>query len=186
MKNNKYFNSYSTMGLTETENKFTKLSPHWITDFADAESSFIVRISRDKNRKTGWRVSPMFIFELDNRDILLLRRVQEFFGVGVVFSISQHSRGLLLMSNIISYLNCGTIEKPKERLEVRFVVYKFYDIFVKILPFLNKYPLQSFKNSDFLGFVKVANLMKDKSHLTLEGLNKIRLLKVGMNKARVH
>jgi hypothetical protein len=49
------------------------------------------------------------------------------------------------MSNIISYLNSGVIEKPKGRSEVRFIVYKFNDIMVKILPFFKNYPLQGVK-----------------------------------------
>jgi hypothetical protein len=89
------------------------------------------------------------------------------------------------MSKVISYLNCGIIEKPKGRSEVRFIVYKFEDIFVKILPFLTKYPLQGVKSADFLDFKKIANLMKDKSHLTLEGSNKVSFFKAGMNKARI-
>ena len=35
---------------------------------------------------------------------------------------------------------------------------------------------------DLLGFVEVANLRKEKKHLTSEGLNKIFAIKAGMNK----
>lgn len=132
--------------------------PNWLVGFIDGEGCFYVSTRKNKSK----------------------------LGVGMIFSISQHSRDHLLTSKIISYFNCGIIEKPKGRFEVRFVVYKFKDIFVKILPFLKKYPLQGVKNADLLDFIKIANLMKDKSHLTLEGLNKIRLLKAGMNKGRVH
>lgn len=319
MNNKNYkINSY-VRELTKVENKSTnKLCPHWVSGFADAEASFSVRISRDKNRKTGWRVLPMFTIELNNRDIILLKRVWAFFGVGtfterkngkvvyyvqsfsnlteviiphfnkyplltkkradfilftyiikllndkeqatmaglqkiinirasmnnglssdlkivfpdtnpiarpiinfegiphpnwlvgfvdgegcfyvkkkfnkfklgmgvaMVFTISQHSRDHLLMSKIISYLNCGIIEKPKGRSEVRFVVYKFNDILVKILPFFKNYSLQGVKKEDFLDFSKIASLVDDKSHLNSEGLKKIYLLKAGMNKGRVH
>ena len=37
---------------------------------------------------------------------------------------------------------------------------------------------------DLLGFVEVANLRKEKKHLTSEGLNKILTIKAGMNKGR--
>jgi hypothetical protein len=37
---------------------------------------------------------------------------------------------------------------------------------------------------DYLDWCKVAKLMQNKEHLTLEGLNKIRQIKAGMNKER--
>jgi len=70
----------------------------------------------------------------------------------------------MLMKNIIPYLNCGIIEIPTRRSEVRFIVYKFEDIFVKILPFFRKYPLQGVKNADYLDFNKIADLVENKSH----------------------
>jgi len=313
-------NSYSLGRLIEAEGRptNTKLCPHWVSGFSDAESSFSVRITRDKNRKAGWRISPVFTIELNNRDIILLKRIWAFFGVGsfterkngkvvyyvqsfanlteviiphfnkyplltkkradfilftyiikllntkeqatmvglqkiidirasmnkglsshlkivfpnanpiarpiidfegiphpnwlvgfidgegcfyvatkknksklgirvaMAFTISQHSRDYLLMSKIISYLSCGNVERPKGRSEVRFVVYKFNDIWVKILPLFKKYPLQGVKKADFLDFNEIAKLIENKSHLNPEGLKKICLLKTGMNKGRVH
>jgi hypothetical protein len=37
---------------------------------------------------------------------------------------------------------------------------------------------------DYLDWCKVAELMKNKAHLTWEGLSKIRKIKAGMNKGR--
>jgi len=90
------------------------------------------------------------------------------------------------MGKIMSYLNCGNIEKPKGRFEVRFVVYKFNDILVKILPLFKNYPLQGIKYKDFMDFSKIASLVDNKYHLNLEGLKKISIIKTGMNKTRVH
>jgi len=56
-----------------------KLSPYWVTGFADAESSFSIRITKDKKRKVAWRVSPIFSIELHKRDLLILKRLQIFF-----------------------------------------------------------------------------------------------------------
>ena len=44
--------------------KNNKLYPHWVTGFADTEFSFSVRIIKDRNRKVGWRVLPIFSIEL--------------------------------------------------------------------------------------------------------------------------
>jgi hypothetical protein len=86
----------------------------------------------------------------------------------------------------MSYLNCGVIETPKNRSEVRFVVYKFKDIQTKIIPYFNSYPLQGVKKEDFKDFNRVADLMENKSHLSSEGLQKIKLIKANMNRDRVH
>ena len=38
---------------------------------------------------------------------------------------------------------------------------------------------------DYQDFCKVAKIMEDKSHLTTEGLKKIKSIKSGMNKGRM-
>jgi len=65
-----------------------------------------------------------------------------------------------------------------------FTVSKFSDLFQIIIPFFSKYPLQGSKNLDFMDFCKIVNLMQSKSHLTIEGIEQIRQIKVGM-RARI-
>ena len=60
---------------------------------------------------------------------------------------------------------------------VDFTVVSFLDNHEKIIPFLNKYPMVGVKVLDFLDFCKVAELIKNKEHLTLEGLEKIKKIK---------
>jgi len=65
-----------------------------------------------------------------------------------------------------------------------FTVSKFSDLFQIIIPFFSKYPLQGSKTLDFMDFCKIVNLMQSKSHLTIEGIEQIRQIKVGM-RARI-
>ena len=298
-----------------------QLSPYWVTGFADAESSFSIKVSKKSSLKSGWNVVPDFKIEIHSRDIIILRKLHSFFGIGIVyerqdrnmsyytvqslrdiinviiphfdkyplitqkkadyllfkqavnllnlkarsdiegirqiigikasinlglsdklklefptvipvarpvvsfesgirnpnwlagfvdgeghfyvktaiskaystgtmvamvFSISQHVRDEVLLTNFIDYLGCGKIEKASTRPdEVKFVVYKFSDILEKIIPFFQSYPLQGIKYMDYLDYVKIANIVLDKSHLTLEGLKKIKSLKSGMNRGRI-
>jgi hypothetical protein len=67
---------------------------------------------------------------------------------------------------------------------VGFKVQKLSDITDRIIPFFKKYPIQGVKLKDFHDFCLVAELMKNKAHLTEEGLNRIRLIKAGMNTGR--
>lgn len=54
----------------------------------------------------------------------------------------------------------------------------------KLLPFFQKYPIQGVKLLDYFYFVSVIELMKNKVHLTEEGLDQIRKIKSGMNRGR--
>jgi len=68
---------------------------------------------------------------------------------------------------------------------VVFHVTKFSDITEKIIPFFHKYSIVGVKALDFADFCLVAELMKNKAHLTLEGLDQIRQIKAGMNNERM-
>lgn len=105
----------------------------------------------------------------------------------MTFSISQHVRDEVLLTKFIDYLGCGSIEKVSTRPnEVTFVVYKFTLILGNIIPFFLSYPLQGIKSRDYQDFCKIAKIMEDKSHLTPEGLKKIKSLKSGMNTGRIN
>ena len=55
------------------------------------------------------------------------------------------------------------------------------DITEKVIPFFLAHPLQGAKKKELADFIKVADLMKLKAHLTKEGLEEIRAIKSGMN-----
>lgn len=134
--------------------------PYWLVGFVDGEGNFYVN-KKKSNSKLGFQVI-------------------------LVFSIYQHSRDFLLLKNFIDYLDCGSVEIPSTRLHsAKFVIYKFTDITEKIIPFFQKCPLRTVKLLDYYDFIKVADLMKEGSHLTKEGIEKISLIKKGMNVGRV-
>lgn len=308
------------------------LPPYWVTGFADAESSFNLKVSKKNTSKIGWHVIPEFNIELHSRDTLLLRKIQSFFGIGIIserlslnkvvysvqsykdiinviiphfdkyplvtqkkadyllfkqainllnlnaksnmegfrsilslkasmnsglsatlkinfptilpeprpivssqvipdpnwftgfvdgegcfyvklsksnaylsgfqvglnFLVYQHARDEYLLTSFIEYLGCGKIEIASTRSpsgdhplrgrseQVKFVVYKFSDIFEKIIPFFQRHSLQGIKHMDYLDFCKVADIVKDKYHLTPEGVKAIKSLKSGMNTGRIY
>jgi hypothetical protein len=53
-----------------------------------------------------------------------------------------------------------------------------------ILPFFDKYRILGVKAQDFKDWAKVAEMIRTKVHLTKEGFDQIRQIKVGMNKGR--
>jgi hypothetical protein len=86
------------------------------------------------------------------------------------------------MEKLISYLGCGYISERGDIVD--FHVTKFEDIINKIIPFFEKYPILGVKSENFKDFCKVAELMRNKEHLTKKGLEKIRLIKSKMNTLR--
>jgi hypothetical protein len=109
----------------------------------------------------------------------------EKYQISVVFSISQHVRDIYLFEIIKNYLDCGVIEQAATRLDsMTIVVYNFNDILNKILPFFDNNPLLSMKRLDYLDFCKVAYMIKDKKHLTEEGINNIKKIISNMNRGR--
>jgi LAGLIDADG endonuclease len=139
-------------------------NPNWISGFASGEGSFQVNIRKIK--------------KLDNKYQVLL-----------TFSIGQHSRDELLLKSLAKYLDCGKVIKKinsKNNTEFfEFSVSRFKDVNEKIISLFLKYPIQGIKFLDFQDFYNVANLMNKKTHLTDLGLNKIRLIKQGMNSNRI-
>ena len=131
--------------------------PNWLAGFTSAEGCFYVRISVSKTHSVGFRVE-------------------------LVFLLAQHSRDENLIRSIPVYLNCGTSIKRENAFDYR--VRKFSDIAEKIIPFFKKYPIRGVKALDFEDFCRVAEMMKQKKHLTFEGLEEIRKIKAGMNTGR--
>ena len=52
---------------------------------------------------------------------------------------------------------------------------------IKLQPFFNDYPIQGIKSLDFADFKKVAEIIKNKDHLTDKGFNEIKKMVDGMN-----
>jgi len=106
-------------------------------------------------------------------------------GVGLVFKVTQHIRDDSLLKEFINYFNCGRyIISSKEAGD--YIVTKFSDINMKIIPFFNKYPILGSKSLDFADFEQVAKLIENKDHLTAEGFKQISKIKSGMNKGRIY
>lgn len=132
--------------------------PHWVTGFVNGEGTFDVKIYSSKTN-TGYAVQ--------------LR-----------FRVPQHERDIKLIELLIKYLGSGVLENHSEYPAVTLVTTNFSEIVDKILPFFELYPLFGIKQIDYLDWCKIARMMQDKTHLTVEGLNLIRTIKAGMNKGR--
>lgn len=99
------------------------------------------------------------------------------------FSIAQHYRDEALLKNLIDCLGCGILYKNRETFELVFT--NFTEIEEQIIPFFVKYPIAGIKYLDYKDFCKVADIIKEKGHLTIEGRDAILKIKEGMNTGRI-
>ena len=136
------------------------INPYWLAGFVSAEGNFFVNFI-NSNTKVGKQVI-------------------------LVFSISQHSRDATLLQLISEFLDCGKYYPSSTRNEGNYTVTKFSDIEQRIIPFFLKYPIKGVKSLDLSDFLKIASLIKEKEHLTEQGLAKIESIKSGMNTKRIH
>jgi len=81
------------------------------------------------------------------------------------------------MKSIKEYFGCGKLSKDYRGHVIYLSIIKQSDIYDNLIPFFIKYPLQGFKRLDLESFREIAELMKRKEHLTIEGLEKIREIK---------
>ncbi len=131
------------------------INPWFVTGFSDGEASFILSITKSKERKTGWRFNHCFQITLHKKDKELLEQLQRDFG-GV-----------------------GYITKHRSE-SVHYRVQSLKD-FLVILNHFDKYPLITLKWVNYQLFKSAILLIINKEHLAEEGLRKIVSIKASLN-----
>lgn len=143
------------------------LDPQWIAGFTSAEGSFLVSIFKSKTNLGH--------------------------AVRLYFSITQHERDLKLLNLIAQYLeNPDQLVTDASKSNI-YKNYKYsafeirltqFENIKKIILFFKNHPILGMKSLDFQDFCKIVDLMKEDKHLTVDGLNEIRIIKSKMNRNR--
>jgi hypothetical protein len=82
------------------------------------------------------------------------------------------------------YFKCGRIVSRSNISTIEFEVKKISNITEIIIPFFYYINYKVIKLRISMIFIKVADLMRIKAHLTSDGIDKIKNIQVGMNKGR--
>jgi len=137
---------------------FTKpsqlLNPWFITGFTDGEGCFGLYTYKNAALKIGWYTFLDFKITLHVKDRNILEQIKKYFGVGV---ISKHGE------NLCNY----SIKSIKD---IQMVINHF-----------DKFPLKTNKKKDYTSFKKAYYIIKNKEHLTKQGLDKLVSIKSSMN-----
>lgn len=138
--------------------KNNKLNSKYITGFIDGEGCFTLSIYKDNKYKLGWNVIPSFQVESHTRDLDLLKKVQDYFGLGRIKILKENGRNSAM-----------------------FIVTKIKDLNDVIIPHFIKYPLLTQKQADYELFKLVVDIINNKEHLSEQGLIKLISIKASMN-----
>lgn len=121
------------------------LDPSWLLGFTEAEGCFLIEVYKAQT-KLG-------------------------VAVRLIFQITQHSRDEVLMNKIVEFFGFGSVYSREDILDYRV---KDFSNILKVISIFQKYSITGVKAKNSKDFCEVAELMKTKSHLTLEGLTKIK------------
>ena len=139
----------------------------WITGFIDGEGCFSIAFIKQSDRKrrkgyrTGYQVFHEFAVTQGAKSVSSLRQLQDFFGVGNVYANKRYD-------NHREHLYRYVVRRRQELLEI-------------IIPFFQKYSLQTSKADDFDKFAQCVKMVDAGQHLAREGLIKIARIVEAMN-----
>jgi hypothetical protein len=133
----------------------------WTVGYVDGEGCFSVSFIKNATTKSGWQIFPEFVVTQGERSKASLEKLQHFFGCGKIFVNRRKDNH---RENIYRYC----VRNQEELRE-------------KIVPFFLQYQLQTAKKEDFQRFVIILQLMKEKKHLSLQGMKRIAELVQKMN-----
>ena len=139
------------------------LSPYYVVGLTDGEGSFTayIRSPKKEHGSKSYRVECHYYIKLRDDDRLLLENVKKFFRIGRI-SFQRENR-------------------PNHHHMYRFEVTNLNDLQNVIIPFFEKYKLQSKRIKDFELFKKILRAVLRKDHQRTDGLKKIQLWKSKMH-----
>src|SRR3989338_3078513 len=134
----------------------------WIVGFTDGEGCFSVSIIKNSTTRLGWQIFPEFVITQGEKSKSSLELVKNFFHCGKIYINRRH-------------------DNHKENL-CRYCVRSIREISETIIPFFQENKLRTYKEKDFIKFVKILSMMKNHQHLKIGGMKKIARLIEKMNR----
>jgi hypothetical protein len=137
------------------------LDPNYVAGFVDGEGCFTIVISRHKQKKLGLDARLHFEIELRADDEEILKRIRATLECGHIYYLDYSKYGWA----------------P----HVEYKVSSIKDLRQKVIPFFKEHQLQAKKRHSFELFCQAAQIFARKEHLTLKGIEQLRLIRSNMN-----
>lgn len=156
-------NMYDNLEITLSTfiTKDTKLNADFVTGLTEAEGSFSIT----KHKET---------------------KAQDKVNIGLRFKLTMLSNEIDLLQGVkLFFFNCGFITANKDG-SVYFLVRDIKSLNDIIIPHFVNYPLRGTKYLDFINFKDAINLINNKDHLTIVGIDKLIKISTGMNSFIIH
>lgn len=146
----------------EDQKHVSNLHPQYVVGFVDGEGSFHVAIYKDPLMTTGIKLIPEF-------------------------HVSQRKTSRSVLDQLVEAFVCGYVKanhatNPNDQTYV-YVVRDRHDLLTKIIPFFEKNPLKTEKQSDFLCFAEIVRRMDQGEHRDKDRLSELLRLAYKMNQA---
>lgn len=125
----------------------------WIVGFTDGEGCFSVSIFRNATTKLGWQVFPEFVITQGKKSLSALELFKSFFECGNIFVNKRYD-------NHHEYL-------------YRYCVRSVSDLHHIIIPFFRRHPLKTAKQNDFEFFAEIVELVANKRHQEMSGMQMV-------------
>lgn len=135
----------------------TPLNGHWVAGFTQADGSFGLSYFKVSNMKLGYTGQASFRVTQHERDLIVLNRITDLLGYGSV--------------RVASKIKKEWVFSVTNNLET-------------VSSFFKEYPIYGTKQLDFECFNKGILILKNKEHLTPEGLMEFKTLVDNMNSSR--
>jgi hypothetical protein len=128
---------------------------NYLAGFTDGEGSFNLSFRRRKDYKTGWKIT-------------------------LSFNVSQ--KDPVILSQFKKHLKCGSLRERKNDGVWYYEVTNFHAIQENVIPFFRRFGfLSAKKKRDFSKFQKIAKLIENQDHLTVQGIQEILKIRKEMN-----
>ena len=149
------------------KDKEFKLNSEWVQAFIDGEGTFQCRIADTISRNSKYvSVNPTLEIAQRSHDVFVLKAIIEYFGIGY----------LKPKYDIFS------LKDSKNSRDVSRAVFNQFEV---IINFVDKYPMFTCKQLDYLDWKEIIRQKNKGVHKTEEGKQKMIELKLGMNRGRL-
>ena len=142
------------------------VSADYIVGLTDGEGCFYVLLNKSPKYRTGYGVHLHFHIKMQQADQEVLIKVRNALDCGEVYFQNEKR---------LNHVHC-----------YRYTVAAHRDIIEKIVPFFQRYSLQTVsKKKNFELFSQIAKIVGRGEHLNINGINRIIKLKAKMNQRTV-